>query len=80
MTPEERQEFIKDVSAAIRQADPVLNEAEVQYVKLALERYAQSIKLRNAIIEKTLAGLAWAGVVGLLFIIKEWALKHFYTP
>lgn len=80
MTPKERDEFIKDVAAAIRSADPVLTEEEVQYVRMALEKQAQSIKLRQAVIEKTLSGLAWAFVVGVFYLVIEWAKNHGYKP
>ena len=80
MTPQEREEFVKDVAAAIRASEPVLTADEVQYVKLAIKKEAQSIALRNAIIEKTLAGLAWAAIVGLGILIVEWAKAHGYKP
>ena len=80
MTPQEREEFIKDVAAAIRISEPVLTADEVQYVKLAIKKEAQSIALRNAIIEKTLAGLAWAAIIGLGILIVEWAKAHGYKP
>ena len=80
MTPQEREEFIKDVAAAIRISEPVLTADEVQYVKLAIKKEAQSIALRNAIIEKTLAGLAWSAIVGLGILIVEWAKAHGYKP
>jgi len=80
MSPKEREEFIKDVATAIRAADPVLTEEEVQYVRMALEKQAQSIKLRQAVIEKTLSGLAWAFVVGVFYLVVEWAKNHGYKP
>jgi len=80
MTPKEREEFIKDVASAIRAADPVLTEEEVQYVRMALEKQAQSIKLRRAVIEKTLSGLVWAFIVGAFYMLVEWAKNHGYKP
>ena len=80
MTPQEREEFIKDVASAIRSSEPVLTSDEVQYVKLAIKKEAQSIALRNAIIEKTLGGLAWAAIVGLGLLIVEYAKSHGYKP
>jgi len=71
MTPEERAAFIADVAAAIRTADPVLTAEEQHWVRLAIQREAQSIKLRQAIIEKTLSGLVWAGIVGLGYVFLE---------
>lgn len=80
MTPQEREEFIKDVAAAIRSAEPVLSDEEVQYVRLAIKKEAQSIALRRAIIEKTLGGLAWAGILAVFYILKEWAQNHGFKP
>lgn len=80
MTPQEREEFIKDVAAAIRSAEPILTDEEIQYVRLAIKKEAQSIALRRAIIEKTLGGLAWATILGMFYIIKEWASNHGYRP
>lgn len=80
MTPQEREEFIKDVAAAIRSAEPILTDEEIQYVRLAIKKEAQSIALRRAIIEKTLGGLAWAAILGMFYIIKEWASNHGYRP
>jgi hypothetical protein len=80
MTPKERQEFIADIAQALRANTPSLSEDEMQWVKLAIKREAQSVKLRQAIIEKTLSALvlvvfAWAGSVLL-----EWAKAHGFKP
>ena len=80
MTPKERQDFIDDIAQALRANTPSLSEDEMQWVKLAIKREAQSVKLRQAIIEKTLSALvlvvfAWAGSVLL-----EWAKAHGFKP
>jgi hypothetical protein len=80
MTPEERAEFVQDVAAAIKVSEPVLSADEQQWVRLAIQKEAQSIKLRQAIIEKTLAGLVWAGLIGLALIFKEFATSHGWKP
>jgi len=50
-----------------------LSDEELMWVRLAIQREAQSIKLRQAVIEKTLAGLVWAGLAGLgLMILEAW--------
>lgn len=48
----------------------ILSAEETQWVQLAIKRESQSIKLRQAIIEKTLTGLIWAGLglLGLMFM------------
>lgn len=78
MTPEERSQFIADVAAAIKAAEPapILTDEEQQWVRLAIQKEAQSIKLRQAIIEKTLAGLAWSSLVGLGYIVLEFLKNH----
>lgn len=77
MTPEERAQFIADVTAAItRVAEPVLTEEEQQWVRLAIQKEAQSIKLRQAVIEKTLAGLVWSAVIGLGYVFLDFFKNH----
>ena len=77
MTPEERAEFVADVAAAIgRVTEPVLTEEEQQWVRLAIQKEAQSIKLRKAVIEKTLAGLVWSGVIGLGYVFLDFFKNH----
>lgn len=80
MTPAERAEFVKDVAAAIKLSEPVLSLEEQQWVRLAIQKEAQSIKLRQAVIEKTLAGLVWAGLIALAVIFKEYATSHGWKP
>jgi hypothetical protein len=80
MTPTERQEFIADIAAALRSNAPMLTDDELHWVRLAIQREAQAVKLRQAIIEKTttvllLGALAWVGSV-----ILEWAKAHGFKP
>lgn len=80
MTPKERQEFINDIAQALRANSPSLSEDEMQWVKLAIQKEAQSVELRRAIIEKTITALvlvvlAWAGSVLL-----EYAKAHGFKP
>lgn len=76
MTPEERAEFIADVAAAIKVAEPVLSEEEQQWVRLAIKKEAQSIALRQAVIEKTLGGLAWSMIAGLGYLVLDFLKTH----
>ena len=76
MTNEERTELISDIVSAIRNSEPVLTSEEIQYVRMAIKREAQSIAFRNAIIEKSLTGLVWAAILGLGYVIKEWLNSH----
>jgi len=73
----ERAELIADIAAAIK-ASTNLSDDEVRWVRLAIERQEQSIKLRQAIIEKTLGGLVWAALAGFLYILADWSKAHFF--
>ncbi len=76
MTPQERAEFIADVAAAIQIAPPALTDDEQRWVRMAIQREAQSIELRKAIIEKTLGGLVWAALAGLGFVVVDFFKNH----
>lgn len=58
----------------------VLTEEERQWVRLAIQREGQSIRLREAIIEKTLGGLIWAAIVGLGLLIYDGLKNHGWKP
>lgn len=77
---EQRAVVMKDViNTAVKDAMPkaLLTDEEHRWVRLAIEREAQSIAFRKAVIDKTLLGLIW-GVVSVMgtFLyagLKEWA-------
>lgn len=79
MTPEERAQLIADITAAIKGAS-ALTEEEHRWVKMAIQKEAQAIDLRRAIIEKTLTGLVWFTLVGIGSAIVSWATQHGYKP
>lgn len=72
MTADERAQLIVDLTAAL-QAVPKkeLTEEEMQWVRLAIAAEARKIKFRDAVIEKSLAGLVWACVVGFGYILLD---------
>ena len=81
MTPDEQQQFIDAVTAAVAAvvtADKAMMypPEHSQWVELAIKRQAQSIALRQAIIEKSITGLVWAGIVGLTLVIRDWLNAH----
>jgi len=76
MTPEERAAFVQDVAAAIQSAAPTLSDDELRWVRLAIQKEAQTIELRKAIITKSLSGLVWAGLVGFGYMVLEWLRLH----
>lgn len=82
MTPQERAEFIADIALAIRPRanDTQISPEQLHWVNLAIQKEAQSIQLRQAIIEKTLGGLIWAVIVGIGYAIVGWATQHGYRP
>ena len=82
MTEAERAEFISAIAEAVAtKAKPAsLTDDEQRWVRMAIQREAQSIELRKAIIEKTLGGLVWAGLVAAGLILLEWAKTHGFKP
>ena len=82
MTPEEKKLFIRDVASAVSESLPrqELTQEEHTWVKLAIQKEAQTIKYRQAIIEKTLSGLVWMALLGFAYVLKEWAINHGFKP
>lgn len=80
MTPEERDQFIQDVAAAIRTNAPVLSDDELRWVRLAIQKEAQTIKFRQAIIEKSVAALVKTAITALFIGAAGWFAAHIYKP
>jgi hypothetical protein len=77
MTPEERKELILEIASALQPVLlPPLSDDETRWVKMAIQKEAQSIELRKAIIEKTLSGLVWAAIVGIGYLIVDFLRNH----
>jgi hypothetical protein len=74
MSPEERAEFIAELTAVFQ--DSGLSADEVRWVKLAIHKQEQSIALRQAVIEKTFAGLVWSAIIGLGYIMVDFLRNH----
>lgn len=51
-------------------------EEERKWVQLAMKREARREALHNAIIEKSLTALVWAGIAGVGVILLEWLKLH----
>jgi hypothetical protein len=75
MNQDERTQLIADIAEAFK-ASSNLSDDEVRWVKLAIHRQEQSIKLRQAIIEKTLGGLVWTAIVALGYILIDFVKNH----
>jgi hypothetical protein len=76
---EDMREVVKDAIADSMPA-PLLTDEEAHWVKLAIQREAQSIRLRQAIIEKTLAGLVWSAIVGGGLVLLDYIKAHGWKP
>jgi hypothetical protein len=80
MSPEDRRELISDIITALEaKPAPSLSDEEHRWVKMAIQKEAQSIELRKAIIEKTLAGLVWMVIVGIGYVFLDFANAHIFT-
>jgi len=65
------------VERAVRDLrESLLTEDERAWVKLALQAQAQRVKLRQAIIDKTLTGLVWGALGWVAIILVEYAKAH----
>lgn len=82
MSPEDRQELVIEITKALAcNINPhQLSDEELTWVRLAIAAEARKIKFRDAVIEKTLAGLAWLFVLGIGSMFYEWAVAHGYKP
>ena len=77
MNQEERSQLIAEIAIAIGNARTnELTEEERQWVRLAIAAEARKIKFRDAVIEKTLVGLAWALVVGIGYLLYDFLRNH----
>ena len=76
MTPEDRSLLISDLLIALKSSDTCLDREEQQWVRNAIKAQNDMEKLRKAIIEKTLAGLIWAAILGLGYLIVDFFRNH----
>lgn len=77
MSPEERAQLIAEIAVAISNSrSNDLTEEERQWVRLAIAAEARKIKFRDAVIEKTLTGLAGALILGVGYLLLDFARNH----
>jgi hypothetical protein len=76
MQSEERKELIAGIVEALTKRNSTLSEDEERWVKMAIQKEAQSIELRKAIIEKTLIGLVWAFFIGAGYVLLDFLRGH----
>lgn len=73
MTPEDRAAFASEIAACLRREPTAsLTEEEQRWVRMAIQREAQSIELRRAIIEKSLGSLVWSAMAGLGYLLIDY--------
>ena len=75
MSPEERNEFIAELMLQFKSVNS-LSDEEQRWVRMAIEKEAQSIALRKAIIEKTMTSLIWMLIVGIGYVFLDFAKQH----
>jgi hypothetical protein len=76
MTPEDRSLLISDLLVALKSSDTCLDREEQQWVRNAIKAQNDMERLRKAIIEKTLAGLIWAAILGLGYLVVDFLRNH----
>lgn len=78
MTPEDRQQLIAELIASYKslEKEQCLSAEEQQWVRLAIEAEARKIRFRDAVIEKSLTGLVWSGIVGFGYILLDFLKNH----
>ena len=75
---EARMEAVKNelLHAIEKASHGTLTEEERTWVKLTIQKEAQSIKIRQAVIEKTLTGLVWLALVGIGIAVLDYVKDH----
>ena len=53
-----------------------LSQEEIQWVRIAIKADAQRVQLRKAVIEKSLAGLVWSGLVATGVYVANYVQTH----
>ena len=81
MTPEERAALAAEIAGHLRpETASTLTEEEQRWVRMAIQREAQSIELRRAIIEKSLGSLVWSAIVGLGYLLIDYLKNRGFQP
>lgn len=78
MTPEDRALLVSEFSSVLRErrAENILSPEELAWVKNAIKAQNDMERLRKAIIEKTLAGLIWAAILGVAYLFVDFLRNH----
>jgi len=78
MTPEDRALLVGELTSVLRErrAENILSPEELAWVKNAIKAQNDMERLRKAIIEKTLAGLVWAAIIGVAYLFVDFLRNH----
>ena len=76
MNPEERALLIIDISEAIKKIPTVLSDDEHRWVQMAIQKDAQTIAFRTAVIEKSLLGVLAVIGAGFFYVIIDFLKSH----
>lgn len=77
MTPEDRSILISEMVDKISTMNQKsLTEEELAWVRLAIAAEARKIKFRDAVIEKSLTGLVWSGILGFGYVFLDFLKNH----
>jgi hypothetical protein len=77
MSPEERLDFINDLTTALnKNSVSTLTDEEQRWVRIAIQKEAQTIDFRKAVIQKTMSSLIWSALVGMGYIVLSWLNQH----
>lgn len=75
LTEEKLVEIVRQAVAQSVQSHP-LSPEETQWVRMAIQAEAERAELRKAIIDKTLAGLVWIGIVAAGGWVVDYISSH----
>ena len=76
MNIEERALLIVDITEAIKAIPNVLSDDEHRWVRMAIQKEAQSIAFRTAIIEKSFLGVIAMFGVGIVYVVADFLKNH----
>lgn len=79
-TIDELPALVKEAVLDALKERPQMSEEEHEYLKIATKAAAQRYKLRQAVIEKTLAGLIWAGIAAAAAVTWQVVVKFIQNP
>ena len=71
--------LVESILAALKSNYPppaCLTDEEQHWVRMAIKEQSDRAALRKAVIEKSLAGLVWSGLVGLGYLVVDYLKAH----